>query len=163
MIIYSRYHVACNIQVCAINMILRLTRMCSLRGICYTHDNAMVCRHFWHYWPLVRRNQLYPPVAGEFPSQKLVTCSFDDSFVVSINRLFDKRSMFWDAMALMWRQCDALADNTTEQQGQPLWWFICGCNVTWNMSHNARTVLQLLVKLLLKKFRRSVTHWCLCY
>ena len=71
--------------------------------------------------------------------------------------------MFWDAMALMWRQCDTLADDTTEQQVKPLWWLYCGCSATWIMSHNARTVLQLWVKLLLKEFRRSVPHRCLCY
>ena len=71
--------------------------------------------------------------------------------------------MYWDAMAVIWRQCDALADNMTEQQGQTLWWLNCDSSVTWIMSHNARTVLQLSVKLLLKEFRRSVTHWCLCY
>ena len=81
------------------------------------HDDVIKWKHFPRYWPFVRGIHR-SPVTGEFPTQRLVTRSFDVYFDLRPNEWLSKQSWAWWFETLscsLWRHRNAVRDSTNMQ------------------------------------------------
>ena len=72
------------------------------------HDDVIKWKHFTHYWASVK-------VPGEFPTQRLVTRSFDVLFDLHPNKRLSKQGWGWwfeTPSGPLWRHCNARSWNT---------------------------------------------------
>ena len=63
-----------------------------------------------------------PPVTGEFPSQRLVTRSFDVFFDLCLNKRLSKQSRGWrleTPSSSSWRHCNEIKENINQSSASP--------------------------------------------
>ena len=85
-------------------------KMCSIWNVIqnwshWPHDDVIKWKHFSRNWPFVRG------IHREFPTQRLVTRSFDVSFDLLLNKRLSKQSWGWWFEMLScpsWRHCNDL-------------------------------------------------------